>query len=255
MFKIGTTSYIYPADILVNVKKLAGRVRDIELVLFEFEEASNFPDKAVIDELVDVSDRYGISYTIHLPLDLALAGEKPDIEKAIRVIGLTRRLNPEGYIVHLDGGGQRDVSARLETSVDSLKALAGAVDSCSLLCVENLESQSQEFTDSVLDAMPVSTCADVGHLWKRGEDPAPVLAKRLDRTRIVHLHGLQGRDHRSLSFAEPIDLDPVVEFLLLNYQGILTLEVFSEIDFNESLEALRASAARVLQRYPVRSGF
>ena len=34
-FRIGSTSYIYPADILTNVEKLCRSVDDIELVLFE----------------------------------------------------------------------------------------------------------------------------------------------------------------------------------------------------------------------------
>ncbi|MCX7010033.1 MAG: hypothetical protein NTY53_22795 [Kiritimatiellaeota bacterium] len=36
-FRVGVTSYVYPADILPNVERLAGRVDDVELVLFESE--------------------------------------------------------------------------------------------------------------------------------------------------------------------------------------------------------------------------
>ncbi len=245
MFRIGTTSYIYPADILTNARRLAGRVQDIELVLFEFDGETNFPDDAVLEELADLGRTYQMSYTIHLPLDLALAGKKADTEKAIRVIGLTRGLHPAGYVVHLDEHEQLDETTRLTNSLASLRTIASAVEDCGLICVENLENQPTDFIDRILEAMPVSACTDVGHLWKRNEDPASVLGKRLDRTRIVHIHGLQGRDHSSLSYAAPCDLDPVVELLMLNYSGVLTIEVFSELDFSSSYDALLSSIARV----------
>ncbi|MGB9617043.1 MAG: cobamide remodeling phosphodiesterase CbiR [Desulfomonilaceae bacterium] len=253
MFKIGTTSYIYPADILTNVKRLAGRVHDIELVLFEFEEESNIPDRGVIEELAEISHHRGMSYTIHLPLDLALAGAAPDIEKARRVIDLTRSLHPIGYVVHLDGANELDASKRLANSLESVNALADAVPDAALLCVENLENEPVAFIDHILDAMPVSTCVDIGHLWKVGADPIPILEKRLERTRIIHLHGLQGRDHRSLSVTAPQELDPVADFLVHHYDGVLTIEIFSEADLRDSLDALRASVARVSQTRPLAS--
>ena len=40
-FRLGTTSYIIPADILPNVRYLADKVDDIELVLFEADDYSN----------------------------------------------------------------------------------------------------------------------------------------------------------------------------------------------------------------------
>ena len=44
LFRFGTTSYIIPADILSNVRYLAGKVRDVELVLFEIDGGpSNLP--------------------------------------------------------------------------------------------------------------------------------------------------------------------------------------------------------------------
>ena len=46
-FRLGTTSYIIPNSILPNVRYLADKVKDIELVLFESDDGiSNFPDAA-----------------------------------------------------------------------------------------------------------------------------------------------------------------------------------------------------------------
>ena len=62
MFRIGTTSYIIPAGILPNVRHLAGRVSDIQLVLFETDEqGSNLPDEALRCALRDeAADRKSV---------------------------------------------------------------------------------------------------------------------------------------------------------------------------------------------------
>ena len=73
MFRVGTTSYIIPADILPNVQYLAPRVDDVQLVLFETDEyGSNLPDAALRGQLVELGARHGMTYTVHLPLDLRL---------------------------------------------------------------------------------------------------------------------------------------------------------------------------------------
>ncbi len=44
-FRLGTTSYIIPADLMTNVRLLSPLVDDIELVLFEADDESNLPDE------------------------------------------------------------------------------------------------------------------------------------------------------------------------------------------------------------------
>ncbi|RPJ39274.1 MAG: sugar phosphate isomerase/epimerase, partial [Chloroflexi bacterium] len=107
-FRVGTTSYIVPDDILPNVHYLAGKVRDIELVLFELDDGpSNLPDAGMIEELNQVARANDLTYTVHLPLDLRLGagGEEQHVSlvKARRVIEATRALDPWAYVLHLDG--------------------------------------------------------------------------------------------------------------------------------------------------------
>src|SRR5688572_28636533 len=111
MYRLGTTSYILPADILPNARYLAGRVRDIELVLFEVDEGpNNLPTPEVVAELAVLGQAQDLTYTIHLPLDLRLGagGDEGHVSlaKARRVIDCTRGLDPWAYVLHLDG---RDV--------------------------------------------------------------------------------------------------------------------------------------------------
>jgi hypothetical protein len=54
-FRLGTTSYIIPDDILPNALYLAGKVRDIELILFEVDDGpNNLPSPEVIEELTQI---------------------------------------------------------------------------------------------------------------------------------------------------------------------------------------------------------
>jgi len=108
MFRIGTTSYIIPADILPNVEFLAPRVDDVQLVLFETDEyGSNLPDAALRGRLNELAASHDLTYTVHLPLDLRLGdgGEETHISlvKARRVIEATAELKPFAYTLHLDG--------------------------------------------------------------------------------------------------------------------------------------------------------
>ena len=72
-FRLGTSSYIIPADILPNAHYLAGKVKDIELILFEVDDGpNNLPSPEVIEELEQIAREQDLTYTVHLPLDLKL---------------------------------------------------------------------------------------------------------------------------------------------------------------------------------------
>ncbi len=246
-FRLGTTSYIIPDDILPNARYLAGKVRDIELILFEVDEGpNNLPSPDVIEELSKIASEHDLTYTVHLPLDLKLGedGSERDLSlvKAQRVIDCTRGLDPWAYVLHLDGRSVRtstDVEAIRrwqDRSVRALEIVSAWTGAAEKLAVENLETYPLDFIQPVLDRIPVSRCVDVGHLWLDGHDPLPYLHSAMPRTRVIHLHGIAERDHRSLSFMPQEKVDTVWnELVRMNYEGVLTLEIFSEEDFTSSL--------------------
>jgi sugar phosphate isomerase/epimerase len=262
MFRLGTTSYIVPADLLPNARYLAGRVRDIELVLFEVDDGpNNLPPLEVVDELAEIAGAHDLTYTVHLPLDLRLGagGDEGHVSllKARRVIECTRRLDPWAYVLHLDGRDvveQADASVVREWQAHSCRALelvSGWAGGAEKLAVENLEHYPLDFIQPVLDAVPVSRCVDVGHLWVDGHDPLPYLRAALPRTRVVHLHGLAERDHKSLAHMAREQLEPVVRLLLdAAYGGVVTLEVFGEDDFHTSLAAFEQACQAVAGGQP-----
>jgi sugar phosphate isomerase/epimerase len=247
--RLGTTSYIYPADVITNIRKLAGRVDDIELVIFEADREDNLPDRETLDELIRIGSDHNMTYTVHLPLDLGFAHEAPSVDKAIRVIRKTQALSPHGFIVHLDGrspGDKIDAMRWLENSLSSLEILSREVCELEKLCVENLENHHPEMIDSILEKTGVSCCVDVGHLWKQGVDPLPSLTRWMSRTRVVHIHGVGKRDHKRLSLMTDDKLDPVVKFLRGNFDGVLTFEIFNERDLVDSMETFHRSLGRIV---------
>jgi sugar phosphate isomerase/epimerase len=253
-FRLGTTSYIIPDDILPNARYLAGKVRDMELILFEVDDGpNNLPSPEVIHELSQIANQHDLTYTVHLPLDLKLGedGSERDqsLVKARRVIDCTCGLDPWAYVLHLDGKAVRTSSdaKRIkrwqDQSVRALEIVSEWAGRAEKLAVENLETYPLDFIQPVLDRIPVSRCVDVGHLWLDGHDPLPYLQAAVPRTRVIHMHGIADRDHRSLVFMPQEKVSAVLQELFrANYEGVLTLEIFSEEDFLSSLDVLEKMA-------------
>jgi sugar phosphate isomerase/epimerase len=256
-FRLGTTSYIIADDIVPNVRYLAGQVQDVELVLFEVDDGpNNLPSAADIAELAALAQANDLTYTVHLPLDLRLGDDGDEghqsLVKARKVIERTRPLEPWAYVLHLDGRDVKDnVSASnlqrwQEHSARALRLAAEWAGGPERLAVENLERYPLDFILPVIDNVPVSRCIDIGHLWLDGHDPVPYLQAALPRTRVIHLHGLAERDHKSLAHVPLENLCPVLALLLqADYRGVLTLEVFGEDDFITSRDALALGLAAV----------
>ena len=262
-FRLGTTSYIWPDDILPNVVQLAPLVDDIELVLFESDEyGSNLPGKDVTAELGRLALAHDLTYTVHLPLDLHLIGNAVQggdddsvrnlsLEKARRVIERTQVLDPFAYIVHLDGkaiqnGAEAELLARWQSqAARSLEQVAAWAGDAQRVCVENLENYDAEAFAPALDAVPVSRCVDIGHFWRQGLDPLPHLHEWQARTRVIHIHGIGERDHKSLAEMPFGLLDPVIHHLMEKMRGVVTMEVFGVDDFFSSKAALEAAIERI----------
>jgi sugar phosphate isomerase/epimerase len=203
----------------------------------------------VIEELAQIAHEQDLTYTVHLPLDLKLGddGSERDLSlvKAKRVIDCTRGLDPWAYVLHLNGRSVRKSNdAMLITrwqnhSVRALEIVSEWANGAENLAVENLETYPLDFIQPVLDRIPVSRCVDIGHLWLDDHDPIPYLQAALPRTRVIHIHGIAERDHRSLAFMPQEKVRAVWEELIrVKYAGVLTLEIFSEEDFLSSMEVI-----------------
>ncbi len=251
-FRLGTTSYIIPGDIVSNVRYLAGKVQDVELVLFEVDDGpNNLPRRADVSELVDIAADHDLTYTVHLPLDLRLAEDGSprhvSLQKARRVIDCTGKLAPLAYVLHLDGksvcnGATSDALRRWrEQAVQSLEIVGEWAGGTEKLAVENLEGYPKDFYAPVLEKIPVNRAVDVGHLWLDHHDPVAYLQAALPRTRVIHIHGIAERDHKSLAHVPQEKLRAVLDELIrFDYRGVFTIEVFSENDFLTSCAVLKS---------------
>jgi len=126
-----------------------------------------------------------------------------------------------------------------DQSVRALEIVSEWTGGANKLAVENLETYPLDFIQPVIDRIPVSRCVDIGHLWLDGHDPLPYLKAALPYTRVIHIHGIAERDHRSLAFMSEEKVHAVWnELNRSKYEGVLTLEIFSEEDFVSSLEVI-----------------
>ena len=246
--RIGTTSYIIPADILPNLAFLKDVVEDVELVLFESDEYSNLPTRSDVREMGVIAESAGLSFTVHLPLD-AWPGSADEsvrtnsVDKWLRVMDLMAPLSPFGWVVHLNdppaAGSWDQWLMQCDRTID---ALIDQTDP-ELLCVETLSYDFERVYPLVVEK-GCSVCMDIGHLLLTNRDVPADLAAWFGRTRIIHLHGVnaQGRDHVGLGHMDPVLLTHLVAMLKDpgHFPRVLTLEVFSLDDLQSSLSVLES---------------
>jgi sugar phosphate isomerase/epimerase len=253
-FLLGTTSYIIPDDILPNARMLAPIVDDIELVLFESREASNLPLHDTITELADLGKKYSISYTVHLPTDNK-AGAADPMERtsfydaAMKVIERCLPLSPTAWITHFEGihtmANDSEINLWTQRSRSVIEKLCCSVDDPASIAIENL-GYPWHWHNELAVQNKTSLCCDVGHLWLYFPDCwQEHLHAMLPKTRVIHLHGVcDSKDHLSLALGNKSLLDKFLNTLTdSNYCGVVTLEIFSEKDFYESIDVLGKEAA------------
>jgi len=255
--RIGTTSYIIPDDILPNVRYLADKVDDIELVLFESEEMSNLPDEKTIRELARLGESHGLSYTVHFPLDIypgsADLDERMRFMRTVeRIISLTEPLDPFGYVLHLTPESYGPVPSedigRWTTCLDmSLEMMVSKYEAMRrMFCIETL-GYPFSHVYPLVERYDLSVTLDIGHIWLMGYPMQDNLDLLLPRTRIAHLHGVHdGKDHLGLDKGDPTQIGQFLSTFLKqtkkdNRERVLTLEVFSEAELDASLSLLEKS--------------
>lgn len=249
-FRLGTTSYILPTDLVGNALALAGRAEDMELVLFETNEASNLPDGDTIRALMDISRETGMTYSVHFPADVFLGSRDPgerrhSIQTCLRVMDACRPLRPFAYLLHFHGDRRGpvpsdDLPGWLLRTEESLQTLLEAGLPPRLLCIETLDYPFA-LVYSLVRKYDLSNCLDIGHILINGHSLREYLILYGSRCRVLHLHGIQnGEDHHDVSTIDPDDL--LLLFSFFNdgkgVERVLTLEVFSEKDFLTSLSVL-----------------
>lgn len=252
MIRLGTTSYIIEDGLTENVRKLGPLVDDIELVLFETPEASNIPKIDEIDRLDALAAEYGLTYTVHLPMDTYPgSGDEgvrtSSVDLIVRVVERTRVLKPFSYILHLTPERYGPIPAedmrtwliQSDKSVGEILRRTG-IDPLSL-GIETL-SYPIDLVDSIIGRYGLAVTLDIGHLHLMGYDVEEHLRRYLCRCRVFHLHGVSGgTDHLGLDRDDRARIHRFLDLLESSDDGIervVTLEVFDRAGFEGSMEVL-----------------
>ncbi len=246
-FKLGTTSYIYPAPILPNVTRLAPILDEIELVLFESSEEDNLPDEELIHHLKTLSADTGVGFNVHLPMDVYLGDHRRAVRsEGVRIvkkfIERTIPLSPSLYTLHFSLKDEKNQDAPdlalwkshiMESAADILKCGVEA----SRISIETL-GYPYEWIAEIVRNFGFSICLDLGHLVLKGFDLRSHLDRYLAATSVIHLHGLQnGVDHLGIDRLSEETLDLILSYLR-HFRGVLSIEVFSFDDLKNSLRVL-----------------
>ncbi|MEX1327945.1 MAG: cobamide remodeling phosphodiesterase CbiR [Desulfobacterales bacterium] len=251
-FKLCTPSFIYPDHYVPNVELLGPFVDEIELLLFESAPADSLLSSQEINALSRLSQELNLTYNIHLPTDISIGDPDPvkqqqAVDALIRVVERVAPLHPTTYTLHVpydDNLGDKDKIKRWQEIVhrNLVKILATGVGD--LISIETLDYPF-DIIETIISDLNMSICLDLGHLIVHGEDLKRVSDKYLDKTSIIHLHGVADRnDHLALDRLSKPLVKPVFE-LLGQFSGSVSLEVFSFENLNTSLAFLERYWATV----------
>lgn len=251
LFRLATTSFIYPDHIIPNVKKIGAFFDEIELLVFESQPADVLPSPLDIAELAALSQDLNVTYNVHLPVDISLThGSGRERRKAAdtiaRVVELFEPAAPTTHTLHLEMDGVNHFSPAnpvswQENALDGLNLLIPHLPGPKTLSVETLDYPPR-FLAPILASYDVDVCIDAGHHFKYGFDLEHSFNTFSGRIAVVHLHGVSAKgpeilDHLSLDRLDPDRFNLVVG-LLRAYTGTVCLEVFGLEKLNRSLEKL-----------------
>jgi len=231
-FRLGTTSFIHPADYVTNVQRLASLVDEIELLIFE---SQHLPANEEIARLADLAHEHSISYNVHLPMDVDLAGETADVRRRsidalANAIDRVAPLRPTTHTLHLAFDRSDASASRLGDWQDLATAsVTDLLKICDIpardISIETLDYDPR-WLHPIVQRLDSAICVDVGHVIRYGFDLDPVLDLFADRTTILHLHGVAaGRDHLALTHLSSYHRDTIAGYLK-KFEGSASIEVF-----------------------------
>ncbi len=260
--KIGCTSFIIPDYYVPAVRECVKYADDISLLLLESGESGEFlPSANEVKELAAIAADAGVSWNVHLPTDagfLSPQSTRRYIDNIKRTIELTQCLNPHTWVMHVVTDHVPTTvmqpsltQAQEEAILLALDELIPFLPAPEYLALENLERHPVDFLDSIVENSPFSRCFDIGHVWKEDWDPMPLLHQWWKKIRICHLHGIADRDHKSLHHISADKIDALLHPMWAKgFSAMITLEVFSLSDFQQSHIAMLQSYERFNSQSP-----
>lgn len=251
LFRLGTTSFIFPDHIIPNVEKLGKFFDEIEILAFESRPKKVLPSKEDVKQLLYLSQKLNLTYNIHLPDDVSLTGDSSQkrvkaADTIKQVIDLFSPLTPTTHTLHLQmpldiekGRGDQKKLKKWEDNIRyGLGALLSDIQDPGIVSIETLDYPFS-FVEKLVEEFNLSVCIDIGHGIRFGHDFLKTFEIHKSRTPILHLHGVdfsgeKRKDHTALDNL-PEKHFQKVQKVLNNFEGVVSLEVFNLENLNRSL--------------------
>ncbi|KXH76788.1 MAG: hypothetical protein AM326_06565 [Candidatus Thorarchaeota archaeon SMTZ-45] len=232
-----------------------------------------------INQLIDLKDELGHSYTVHLPfwsLELASFNEhvrKGSVDSIIESIELAKPLEPEAYVLHTSGDmaayfSNQNYDSNLIRLIRQLLAgfaAASVEDIVSRteinpreLAIENVDFPYHILRE-VVDDLDTSICFDTAHLLAQMSGTEPVMdfyATHKDRIIEIHLQDAARADDVTVVHEDHVPLGRGImgekllreflrELVKDNFDGPIIFELSMD-EARESLDFIRKIIPEVL---------
>lgn len=263
-FHMGAPSMVFGPGTKENVRRLAGLVDHVEIVLFHTPTLHNIPGKSEMEEIRAIAGDHGLTLSIHLPTCMEIASDDPGRRRASLAMAaslVNRFQDPaiRNFILHIPydrptlaavpgryfhAGNRNAFAGWLNRARDGLRRLRAAAGSDAPLLVENINF-SPVLMQPLWEEGRCGFCLDIGHLLLGREPVLPVMDACLTHILEIHLHGVVGHEeHLDLNV---LPMERVRRWMgrltAAGFRGVVNLEVFSPADLTASLEMVRQATA------------
>lgn len=218
-------SFVWPAPVGENCRLLQGLVQEVSLIFFETQACLDYTAQDLPLDLATL----GLSYHLHLPLDLPWHAGATQVAKVIERLGTkVDFLQPWAYVMH--------PPACPQTFLEFWKIFSNNKDH-PLLLLENIEQNSLNSLWPLILENDIFLCLDLGHLLVYNQKNILQAPKLFEKIKMLHIYGeLSGHKHAPLNQLSKTG-QGVLHWLLKNIAQdcVLVFEVFNLEDLKQSL--------------------
>lgn len=222
--RLAAPSCVVPDRIGPNCLALAPLVGEVALMLLETGGCLDYDETDLPPHLAAL----GLSFHVHLPLDLPWEAGAVAVDRAIR--GLESKiafLGPREYVLHPPAPGRLSELLRIRP------------DLAARLCLENTGQSDLHEIWPEIQNLDLGVCLDLGHLVSYGQQASLALPGLLERVRVVHVYGGESpRGHAALRhLPDPGLLRNILR--QVREDAVLVVEVFDMAGLQSSLALLK----------------
>ena len=175
-FRLAAPSCVIADRVGPNCRVLAGRVDEVGLMFLETAGCLAYDQRDLPLDLPSL----GLSFHVHLPLDLPWDGGAAGVSATI--LALEEKiafLRPRHYVLHPLGAAQLEALLSLRPEISAR------------LCLENTRQDDLAALWPEITDLDLGVCLDLGHLVSYRQEHILDLPGIFERTRILHVYGAE----------------------------------------------------------------